>query len=283
MNDTLPIGAQETLHRAIVFQTRGTSHGPITRLVSPSDLGQRLKPFIFLDLFDAAAGSFKGFGKHPHSGIATLTWLIQGSTDYEDSTGKAGVLAERGVEWMQAGGGVWHSGAPHQQQRTRGFQLWVALPPELENAAPLSQYIAPGLIERDGPALVLLGRLGAASSVITPPSPMNYLSVTLAAGERWSYQPPSGHDVAWMAVNSGSVFAPSRLDVGELAVFEPSQNPIALRADVDCEFVLGSAASHPHDLAIGNYSVHTNPQALREGEAQIARIGARLRAEGRLR
>lgn len=63
-------------HRPVIFQTRGKQHGPITRLVSPSDLGQLLKPFVFLDLFDAPPDSFGGFGLHPHSGIATLTVLL---------------------------------------------------------------------------------------------------------------------------------------------------------------------------------------------------------------
>ena len=61
--------------RRIVHRTHGRRQGPITRLMSPSDLGQTLKPFVFLDLFDTEGGSFSGVGWHPHSGIATLTYL----------------------------------------------------------------------------------------------------------------------------------------------------------------------------------------------------------------
>ena len=269
--------------RKIVHQTRGKRHGPITRLVSPGDLGQLLKPFIFLDLFDAPADAFKGFGLHPHSGIATLTWLIEGATSYEDTTGKSGVLAGGGVEWMQAGSGVWHTGSPLPGQRTRGFQLWVALPEQLESTVPVSQYIAPSEIPRVGPVRVLLGSLGAARSAITPPSDMNYLAVTLAAGESWRYQPPAGHPVAWMAVSSGSVETSAQLEMGELAVFEDSEAAIDFHSDDGAEFVLGSAARHPHELALGSYSVHTSPEALRVGEAGIRRIGEQLRAQGRLR
>ena len=75
----------------MVQHTRGSSHGPITRLVSPSDLGQVLKPFIFLDRFEVPAGGQPPqFGMHPHSGIATLTYLIHGQADYEDTTGEHG-------------------------------------------------------------------------------------------------------------------------------------------------------------------------------------------------
>ena len=271
------------MKRRIVHQTRGTRHGPITRLVSPSDLGQLLKPFIFLDLFDAPADAFKGFGLHPHSGLATLTWLIEGATTYDDTTGQSGELVEGGLEWMQAGSGVWHTGSPLPGQHTRGFQLWVALPAHLESTAPLSQYIAPGQITRAGPARVLLGVLGDARSVIAPPSSMNYLAVTLAPGGSWRYEPPAGHAVAWMAVSSGSVDTSAHLGVGDLAVFEESEDAVDFHTEDGAEFVLGSAAKHPHDLAMGSYSVHTSQEALRAGEAGIRRMGEQLRAQGRLR
>jgi redox-sensitive bicupin YhaK (pirin superfamily) len=64
--------------RKIVRRTTGTRHGPITRLVSPSDLGQMLKPFVFLDHFVLPAAA-AGIGLHPHSGIATLTYLFEGT------------------------------------------------------------------------------------------------------------------------------------------------------------------------------------------------------------
>ena len=120
--------------RRVVHRTRGNSHGPITRLVSPSDLGELLKPFVFLDHFDLQPKGGEWLGIHPHSGIATFTLLLSGSVGYEDTTGKSGVLLAGGLEWMRAGGGVWHDGRPADSSRMHGLQLWVALPPELENA-----------------------------------------------------------------------------------------------------------------------------------------------------
>src|SRR2546426_1778681 len=110
----MPLSASITRSppREIAARTRGHSHGPITRLMSPSDFGQLLKPFVFLDLFDNKGVPFEGFGLHPHSGIATLTYLVEGSVSYEDTNGATGVLPAGGVEWMRAGSGVWHgSGA----------------------------------------------------------------------------------------------------------------------------------------------------------------------------
>jgi redox-sensitive bicupin YhaK (pirin superfamily) len=278
-----PLASAIAPARRIMHRTSGHRHGPITRLVSPSDLGQMLKPFVFLDLFDSQGESFSGFGLHPHSGIATLTWIMEGSVSYEDTSGKTGVVTQGGVEWMVAGGGAWHGGGWAGNARVRGFQLWVALPPALERSPAQSTYLSPEVIPHEGPARVLLGQYGTASSAIAAPSPMNYLAVRLKAGERWRYQPPERHTVAWVAVATGSVRAPEIVRSGELAVFEESNDAIDFHAEVETEFVLGSAVKHPHELAMGSYSVHTSMEALREGEAHIRQIGKRLRAEGRLR
>ncbi|MDP9931713.1 pirin family protein [Variovorax paradoxus] len=274
--------------RPIVYRTRGSQHGPIIRLMSPGDLGEFLKPFVFLDLFGFdTTGSRNGFGIHPHSGIATLTWLIEGDTVYEDTTGEQGVLPAGGVEWMRAGNGVWHDGAPAPDtKRVQGFQLWVALPAAEENAPAQSIYLAPSQVPSEGPARVLLGRYGAAQSPIPAPAPMNYLAVQLRDGEHWRYTPPAGHTVGWVAVNAGRLDAGDSggepIAAGELAVFEESGTAIDFVARGDTAFVLGSAVKHPHELVMGRYSVHTSQAALEQGEAEIRRIGARLREEGRL-
>jgi redox-sensitive bicupin YhaK (pirin superfamily) len=250
--------------------------------MSPSDLGKVLRPFVFLDMVDAVA-SPRGIGLHPHSGIATITWMLEGSVGYEDTMGRTGQISKGGLEWMQAGKGAWHGGDFGEGGRARGFQLWIALPPELELGKAESVYLEGDVIERDGPATVLLGRYGSAKSAIKAPSPINYLSVTLKAGEQWRYQPPQGQTVGWLAVAKGSLVAAETLHAGELVVFEESDDAIALQAETDVEFVIGSAVKHPHDLVLGYYSVHTNAAALQEGEARIQEIGQRLRNEGRLR
>jgi redox-sensitive bicupin YhaK (pirin superfamily) len=268
--------------RDIIFRTRGSAGGPITRLVSPSDLGELIKPFVFLDRFDFDAQQAPlsmEHGWHPHSGIATVTVVLDGSIRYAETTGNVGVLPVGSVEWMRAGNGVWHTGAP-DAGRVRGFQLWVALPPELENAESASHYVMPEDVPVEGPVRVILGAHGRAMSAIASP-PLNYLLVSLKAGERWSYHPPQGHTVAWVAVDDGALRAPSVIPSGELAIFEPSEASIDFGAEGATRFVLGSAARHPHDLVLGNYSVHTRAEALRQGETEIRRIGRELRAEGK--
>lgn len=269
-----------TKDRSIAYRTFGDKHGPITRLMSPSDIGRRLKPFVFLDLFDAGGSDLSGFGWHPHSGIVTLTYLWQGSTRYEDTTGAAGLLPAGGVEWFKAAGGAWHGGGAGNSGRARGFQLWLALPAREELGPSESIYLSPEEIPSTGPVSVLLGSYGGVDSPLEAPSPINYLAVRLKAGETWRYDPPTGHDVAWIALASGSLAVPERVAAGEMVAFDKSTMAIELHAEADSEFVLGSAAHHPHDLVLGYYSVHTSPDALETAERRIAEIQTRLRVEG---
>jgi redox-sensitive bicupin YhaK (pirin superfamily) len=267
--------------RPIVHRTRGLRHGPITRLVSPSDIGGLIKPFVFLDLFDISAATAPNFGWHPHSGIATLTVLHEGAIEYQETTGVKGILSLGGIEWMRAGRGVWHTGAALQQ--AKGFQLWIALPEELENLPSQSYYLSGDQVPEERPARVILGSLGRAKSPILSPERINYLDVQLAAGERWTYHPPLDHEVAWLAVSEGTIRTPEPVSAGEFVAFEESNSALSIHADRASRFVLGSAAKHPHELVLGHYSVHTTHAALVAGESQIQRIGNQLVAAGLLR
>jgi redox-sensitive bicupin YhaK (pirin superfamily) len=250
--------------------------------MSPSDLGRLLKPFVFLDLIDNEGTPFSGFGLHPHSGIATVTYVAEGSVRYEDTNGATGLLPAGGIEWMRAGGGVWHGGGLGDPGRTRGFQLWIALPPELELGPSESVYLSPETVPHEGPARVLIGSYGTAASSIKAPSPMNYLAVNLKAGERWSYQPPAGHTVLWIAVGKGSILVPDEVQQGEMVAFTPSSATVEFEARSDVEFVLGSAVPHDHHLVLGSHSVHTSSEALKQAETRISEIHTRLIGQGRL-
>ena len=180
--------------RPIIHRTSGRAHGVITRLVSPHDVGELIKPFVFLDLLDTGRREFSGFGLHPHSGIATLTYIAEGSVSYEDTNGAYGLLAAGGVEWMRAGQGVWHGGGAGESGLTRGFQLWVALPPQLELGPSVSIYQDAEDVRVAGPARVLLGAYEGASSAIQrafrnqlsgpPPRSWGALAVSTASGSR---------------------------------------------------------------------------------------------------
>jgi redox-sensitive bicupin YhaK (pirin superfamily) len=253
--------------------------------MSPGDLGQALKPFVFLDLFEADPRIMaEGMGIHPHSGIATITVLTQGDLRFDDPDAGQGAIGYGGVEWMRAGGGVWHGKelSAGASARIQGFQLWIALPPETENTPSESQYIPAEGIAKVGPAHVILGQYDGVSSPVRAPAGVNYLLVKLKPGETWSYTPPAGHLAAWLAVASGGLQTSETLTGGDMAIFAPSQDRITLSAlgDDDAVFVLGSAVPHPHELHMGYYSVHTSAEALVRGESRIAELGRALAEAG---
>ncbi|NOW48912.1 redox-sensitive bicupin YhaK (pirin superfamily) [Novosphingobium sp. SG751A] len=264
--------------RRVRYKTSGQGHRPIIRLMSPGDLGQVLKPFVFLDLFSPDAASIGDMPIHPHSGIATVTVLTEGDLHFDDPISGSGSIGYGGVEWMRAGGGVWHGKemSKGSSPRIKGFQLWLALPPELENAAVDSQYIEAKDMPVVGPATVILGALDGAVSPVRAPNGINYLLVTLAPGERWTYTPPADHDVAWLAISHGALVGDVAVHTGELALLEGG-GAIPLQASAEgARFVVASAVGHPHDLVTGYYSVHTNKAALIQGEARIAALRERL-------
>jgi redox-sensitive bicupin YhaK (pirin superfamily) len=129
---------------------------------------------------------------------------------------------------------------------------------------------------------VLAGTHGGATSSLNGQASLNYLAVRLRAGESWRYQPAIDHTVCWVALSAGGLLVPERVECGELAIFEQSNDAIDVYAEADAEFVLGSAVPHSHDLVLGRYSVHTSAATLRAGEQRIDEIRHRLHKEGRL-
>jgi redox-sensitive bicupin YhaK (pirin superfamily) len=273
-------GRTEETFRQIALRTRGHSHGRVTRLVSPGDIGELIKPFVFLDYFETDPATAPKFGFHPHSGIATLTVILAGQAFYKETTGREGVIETGGVEWMRASSGVWHTGGLIGKERIKGFRLWVAMPPELELAEPRSQYLGASDFHFAGPARVIAGEYDGVKSIVESPPGITYLDVRLRAGERWTFQPDKGHDVAWIASHQGTVTTPEQVSAGEVAVFEQGDQAITFEARSDAGFILGSAVKHPYDLVTGYYSVHTNADSLRIGESNIAAIGDQLRKQG---
>ena len=279
------IAARQARH--ITTRTPGRRHGPITRLISPGDIGQLTKPFIFLDYVEAPAGGGPNFGFHPHSGIVTLTYPLNFDIEHETSAGQVDVVRQGGIEWMAAGSGIWHRAQPMAEHPPggllQGFQIWFALPPSHELAPAAARFLQPDEVPASGPVRVLLGTYGDSASSIQAPWDLNYLWVTLKDGERWTYQPPPTHQVAWVFAQRGRLKVAGAELVQELAVFESGNAALEFQAEGESALLLGSAAPHTHDLVLGPYSVHTSDRALAAGTQHIAELGKQLQQQGRLR
>ena len=280
-----------TTARTILLRTSGTQHGFIRRMVSPGDLGERLKPFVFLDFLNGHVPPGSGFGFHPHSGIATLTYQLNADAAYEDTAGQKGLVEATGLEWMRAGAGTWHQGFIHPHgDRVEGFQLWVALPPGVEDGPSQGIYVPPSDVPQVGNVRVLLGSYRGHASPIPAPSPSKGwplfkrpalpIVYRLRLGKR--FEPPSDQTVGWAFVYSGRAEVSGQPVSAELAVLNESNEAIEIHALDACRVLIGTAKAHGHPLVLGTHSVHTNPQSLAQGIATIRAVGDDLRRAGRM-
>jgi len=201
--------AMSTESSARVIRTlRGmpTSDGAgvrLTRVIGTSALPE-LDPFLMLDEFgtDRAEDYIAGFPDHPHRGFETVTYMLDGRMRHKDNHGNEGLLTPGSVQWMTAGRGLVHSEMPEQESgRMRGFQLWVNLPARDKMTAPRYQEFAPEHIPQTTPAegvtvKVIAGQVGEVRGpIVQPATEPLYLDIELAAGSRWSYPLPDGHNV----------------------------------------------------------------------------------------
>ncbi|MDR0969381.1 MAG: pirin family protein [Lentimicrobiaceae bacterium] len=103
--------------------------GLIVRVLG-NETAYRFDPFLMLDAFDShnPDNYIKGFPMHPHRGIETLTYLIKGRIDHEDSLGNKGTISNGESQWMTGGSGILHQEMPQPTEHLLGLQLWINLP-----------------------------------------------------------------------------------------------------------------------------------------------------------
>jgi len=234
--------------RRIAVLANGRRHGPITRLITPWDIGELTHPFVLLNYAEASGRARPLFGMHPPSGIRTLTVVLNGELSFEDASGRQGEVSAAGYAWMRAGSVAWHEGGATSREPLRMFQLWIAQHAVPQDSAAASELVAPGEVEQDGPVRVILGEYGRARSRIrSAPPDTNCLHARLRDGEPFRYALPEGHDVAWLAVDGGGL----QLAEGEqihweqIALFGDSGRVIEAQAEGETSFVLGSARRPP--------------------------------------
>lgn len=109
----------------------------LNRVFSRRDV-KEVDPFLLLDFFDSRNPDdyTKGFPWHPHRGIETITYLIEGELEHGDSLGNSGVIEAYGCQWMTAGSGIIHQEMPQASNRMLGAQLWLNLPKEHKMTQP---------------------------------------------------------------------------------------------------------------------------------------------------
>ena len=161
-----------------------------------------LDPFFLFDHFGSenADDYVAGFPMHPHRGIETITYMLDGSVAHRDSLGNAGIIGAGDVQWMTAGSGILHEEMPKVgPRRLDGFQIWVNLPAKLKMTRPRYQDVPasriPEVARPDGTRLRVVagevdGVAGAVKEIFAGPT---YLDVALPAGGTLEQPVPRGH------------------------------------------------------------------------------------------
>lgn len=269
----------KTETRRITAIVSGISKQRITNYVNPEGIGRLLKSFIMVDRFDsglAMAGEATSFPMHSHSGIVSMTYLMEGNGLCVDSTGSSDMVEAESIEWLVAGKGVWHKSAPTPGVRTRGVQLWIALSPEQENCAPIKQHFGENELPKEGGVKVLVGSYGSLRSPVDAGPLINCFAVELTDGQSWQYQPPTGHSISWLLSLSGSLRVGDVVLSEEMGLLGQDNKQITAVAEGKAAFLFGCSTEHPYPLVRAGGSIHTNPLALKEAQEEISRIGTAL-------
>ena len=119
----------------------------LTRVLAHNEV-EEFDPFLMLDSFDSTDPEdyVKGFPTHPHRGIETVTYLIEGEIEHQDSLGNKGVITSGSSQWMTAGSGILHQEMPQKSRRMLGFQLWLNMRSTEKMAEPKYFDITPDKI-----------------------------------------------------------------------------------------------------------------------------------------
>jgi len=159
-------------------------------------------PFLMLDEFGSENKDdyIGGFPPHPHRGIETVTYMLSGEFEHEDSTGAKGKMSAGDVQWMKTGGGIIHSEMPAMSEgKLHGFQLWVNMPAKLKMNKPEYIYIESKKMQihkdRDKKIKIIAGKFGDAEGPVRGHNvePV-YFDVSLEKDKEFSFDLPSTHN-----------------------------------------------------------------------------------------
>ncbi len=183
-------------------------------------------PFLLLDYFgsDHPEDYHNGFPWHPHRGIETITYMLQGQVEHGDSLGNKGVISTGDVQWMTAGSGIIHQEMPEgdNQGRMYGFQLWANLPQSHKMTAPRYREIKsveiPYVIRPDGVTIHIIsgaveGKTGPVREIMIDPE---YLDVSMPNRTTFSHPTKPGYTV-FICVYKGAVWCEQQ-PIAELSV-----------------------------------------------------------------
>lgn len=211
-------------------------------------VSNKFDPFLLFDHFafnNPLEGPIKGFPTHPHRGIETVTYMLEGTVRHRDSLGNAGTIAEGDVQWMTSGRGILHEEMPRRSANGNiyGFQLWVNLPAAQKMSQPRYQEVSADsipVIEKDGVTIRLVaGEIDGIRGPVTEisASPL-YMDVKLGAGSRFSLPIPNGQTTLAYVFEGTGEFANEVVEAVSMVVFQNDGDQLEVKSEAGVRFML---------------------------------------------
>jgi len=209
-------------------------------------------PFLLFDHFafnDPLEGPIRGFPTHPHRGIETVTYMLDGSTAHRDSLGNSGTIYPGDVQWMSSGRGILHEEMPRRGPSglVIGFQLWVNLPSHLKMSEPRYQGVTADMIptyEKDEVKIRVVS--GTIEGVIGPvrdiaASPL-YMDIELAPDTEWQFPILEGHTVITYVYQGEGVFSGETIRAVKMVKFNDGNHITVKTENNSVRFMLMAGA-----------------------------------------
>ena len=226
--------------------------GMIVTRPFPTARLDHLDPFLLLDRMGPVThgpGEAKGAPDHPHRGFETVTYVLDGAVEHEDSQGNRGRIGAGDVQWMTAGSGVIHSELPGEEirrdgGRMHGFQLWVNLPRRDKMMKPRYQELRaaeiPTATSADGKVTVtvIAGESLGTRATIDTRTPIMYLHVRLAAGARFTQVIPETYNAFAFVISGEATFGDRLARENDAVIFERDGDAVAIATENGAELLL---------------------------------------------
>ncbi|WP_231038590.1 pirin family protein [Pectinatus haikarae] len=233
-------------------------------------------PFLMLDSFDSVKPEdyTAGFPMHPHRGIETITYLIKGKIDHEDSLGNKGVIREGECQWMTAGSGILHQEMPRESDRMLGFQLWLNLPQKNKMTEPAYMSITKDMITRtkagSAEIAVLSGSFGGKKGVLPKYIPASIYDIILPKNEVIKLPTKQDENVFVFTI-LGDIFAAGEHIAEKTAVLfkDGDYVNITAPAENDVRFIFFSAKALNESVAWGGPIVMNTKEELAEAFSEL--------------
>lgn len=236
-------------------------------------------PFLLLDAFDSTNPSdyVKGFPWHPHRGIETITYLIEGDIEHRDSLGNQGSIKNGDCQWMTAGSGIIHQEMPQASPRMLGAQLWLNLPASRKMTSPAYGDIksdqVPEVSGDDGVVRIIAGEYqGIKGAFQGKHVPATYLDVSLKPKVSWFVESnPEENLVVYVFQGQGMFGSTGRKTVSEkrAVLFGPGNHLQVVAGEEGIRFILLKAKPLKEPIAWGGPIVMNTKEELDLAFAQL--------------